>query len=85
MGGGPGSNGTCLYSHHLGGRGREISEFKASLVYRVSSRTVRATQRNPVSQTKKKGGGQGTSRRNGMRNNQVADQEGDNEWRVKMN
>jgi hypothetical protein len=32
----------------LGGRGRWISEFKASLVYRVSSRTARATQRNPV-------------------------------------
>jgi hypothetical protein len=30
------------------GRGRRISEFKVSLVYRVSSRTVRATQRNPV-------------------------------------
>jgi hypothetical protein len=36
----------------LGGRGRQISEFKASLVYRVSSRTARATQRNPVSKTK---------------------------------
>jgi hypothetical protein len=33
----------------LGGRGRQISEFKTSLVYRVSSRTARATQRNPVS------------------------------------
>jgi hypothetical protein len=33
---------------HLGGRGRWISEFKASLVYRVSSRTAKATQRNPV-------------------------------------
>jgi hypothetical protein len=32
----------------LGGRGRRISEFKASLVYRVSSRIARATQRNPV-------------------------------------
>ena len=32
----------------LWGRGRWISEFKASLVYRVSSRTARATQRNPV-------------------------------------
>jgi hypothetical protein len=32
----------------LGGRGRLISEFEASLVYRVSSRTGRATQRNPV-------------------------------------
>ena len=30
----------------LGGRGRQISELEASLVYRVSSRTVRATQRN---------------------------------------
>jgi hypothetical protein len=33
----------------LGGRGRQISEFKASLVYRMSSRTARAIQRNPVS------------------------------------
>jgi hypothetical protein len=38
----------------LGGRGRWISEFKASLVYRVSSKTARATQRNPVSKTKTK-------------------------------
>jgi hypothetical protein len=36
----------------LGGRGRQISEFEASLVYRVSSRTARATQRNPVWKTK---------------------------------
>jgi hypothetical protein len=35
----------------LGGRGRWISEFEASLVYRVSSRTARATQRNPVLNT----------------------------------
>jgi hypothetical protein len=33
----------------LGGRGRQISEFEASLVSKVSSRTARATQRNPVS------------------------------------
>jgi hypothetical protein len=33
----------------LGGRGRWISEFKASLIYKVSSRTARATQGNPVS------------------------------------
>ena len=33
----------------MGGRGRKISEFKASLVYRVSSRLARATQRNPAS------------------------------------
>jgi hypothetical protein len=37
----------------LGGRGRWISEFEASLVYRVSSRTARATQRNPVSKNQK--------------------------------
>jgi hypothetical protein len=38
----------------LGGRGRQISEFEASLVYRVSSRTARAIQRNPVSGRKTK-------------------------------
>jgi hypothetical protein len=38
----------------LGGRGRRISEFEASLVYRVSSRTARAIQRNPVSKNKTK-------------------------------
>jgi hypothetical protein len=38
----------------MGGRGRRISEFKASLVYRVSSRIARATQRNPVSKNQKK-------------------------------
>jgi hypothetical protein len=38
----------------LGGRGRGISEFEASLVYRVSSRTTRAIQRNPVSKNQKK-------------------------------
>jgi hypothetical protein len=37
-----------------GGRGRQISEFKASLVYKVISRTARAKQRNPVSRKKKK-------------------------------
>jgi hypothetical protein len=36
----------------LGDRGRRISEFKASLVYKVSSRAARAIQRNPVSKTK---------------------------------
>jgi hypothetical protein len=38
----------------LGGRGRQISEFKASLVYRVNSRTARAIQRNTVSEKKNK-------------------------------
>jgi hypothetical protein len=28
--------------------GRQISEFEVSLVYKVSSRTARAIQRNPV-------------------------------------
>ena len=37
-----------------GGRGRRISEFEASLVYRVSSRTARTIQRNPVSKNQKK-------------------------------
>jgi hypothetical protein len=39
-------------------RGRQISEFEASLFYKVSSRTARDTQRNPVSKknkNKKKG------------------------------
>jgi hypothetical protein len=46
----PGSGGASLESQHLGGRGWWISEFKASLVYRVSSRTARATLRNSVSE-----------------------------------
>ena len=32
----------------------DLCEFEASLVYRVSSRTVRAMQRNPVSKKKTK-------------------------------
>jgi hypothetical protein len=40
-------------SQHSRGRGRQISEFKVSLVYKVSSRTARAIQRNPVSKNKK--------------------------------
>jgi hypothetical protein len=35
-------------------RGRWISEFETSLVYRVSSRTARATQRNPALKKKQK-------------------------------
>jgi hypothetical protein len=38
----------------LGGRGRQISEFEASLVYKVCSRAARAIQRNPVSKNQKK-------------------------------
>jgi hypothetical protein len=37
----------------LGGRGRQISEFEASLVYRVSSRTARA-HRETLSRKNKK-------------------------------
>jgi hypothetical protein len=37
----------------LGGRGRRLSEFEASLVYKLSSRTARAIQRNPVSKKQK--------------------------------
>jgi hypothetical protein len=37
-----------------GSRGRWISEMEASLVYKVSSRIARATQRNPVSKAKNK-------------------------------
>jgi hypothetical protein len=32
----PGGGGAHLLSQHLGGRGRQISEFEASLVYRIS-------------------------------------------------
>jgi hypothetical protein len=39
---------------HDRGRGRQISEFEASLVYKVSSRTARDIQRNPVSKNKTK-------------------------------
>jgi hypothetical protein len=35
-------------STHSGGRGRPISEVEASLVYKLSSRTARAIQRNPI-------------------------------------
>jgi hypothetical protein len=37
----------------MGGRGMQISEFEGSLVYRVSSRTAKAIQRNPVLKKKK--------------------------------
>jgi hypothetical protein len=59
----PGSGGARLGSQHSGGRGRWISEFKANLVYRVSSRTARATQRNPVSKKERKKGRKEEKRR----------------------
>jgi hypothetical protein len=36
----------------LGGRVRRISEFEASLIYKMSSRTPRTIQKNPVSKNK---------------------------------
>jgi hypothetical protein len=39
---------------HSGGRGRQISEFEASLVYKVSSRTARAGNLKPCLETPKK-------------------------------
>ena len=45
-------DGTCLKSQHLGGRGSRISEFQASVVYKVT-RTAWAIQRNPVSKNQK--------------------------------
>jgi hypothetical protein len=64
----------------LGRQRQGISEFEASLVYRVSSRTARATQRNPVSkktknENKKSKGG----RRRIYRINR---KEGSKEWKV---
>ena len=50
----PGSGGIRLSSQDLGNRGRRISEFESSLVYRVSSRTSRDIQRNPLSKNKTK-------------------------------
>jgi hypothetical protein len=38
----------------LGGRGRWISEFKASLVYKVSSKTARATEKPCLEKPKTK-------------------------------
>jgi hypothetical protein len=42
----------CLKQKELGGRDSRISELEASLVHKVSSRTARAMQRNPVSKNK---------------------------------
>ena len=38
----------------MGGKGKQISEFERSLVYKESSRTARVIQRNPVLKNKKK-------------------------------
>jgi hypothetical protein len=49
-----GPGGARLSSQHWIGRGRRISEFEASLVYKVSSRKARAILRNSVTKSKKK-------------------------------
>ena len=51
---GPGSGGTLIPAFRKQ-KQRDLPEFEASLVYRVSSRTARTAQKNPVSkkQTKK--------------------------------
>jgi len=36
------------FSHSIGDKSSQISDLEASLVYRASSRTARATQRDPV-------------------------------------
>jgi hypothetical protein len=47
------SAGQWWHMHLWEGGGRQISEFQASLIYRVSSRTARAVERNPVSEKRK--------------------------------
>jgi hypothetical protein len=47
-------NSSKLINAALRRKSKQISEFKASLVYQVSSRKTRATQRNPVSTNKKR-------------------------------
>jgi hypothetical protein len=42
----PYGGGTHLYSQHLGGRGRQVSRFEGSLIYRVNSRTTSAAQKH---------------------------------------
>jgi hypothetical protein len=41
-------------AHASGHRARQISEFEASLAYRVSSRTAKATQRPCIKKPKEK-------------------------------
>jgi hypothetical protein len=68
-----GGGGARFESQHLGGRGRWISELEASLVYKVSSRTARATQRNPVSKRTNKQSNKQTrkEKRKGRKNEDI--------------
>jgi hypothetical protein len=65
--------------------GRQISEFKASLIYRASSRTARATQRNPVSKhiqgRRGRGGGGGGEGGEGEKERE----EGEEGWGAEQN
>ena len=56
------SGGTLLIPALGRQRQAELHKFEASLVYRVSSRTVRTTQRNLVSKTQKRPWWKGLSR-----------------------
>jgi hypothetical protein len=56
---------------HLRGRGRQISEFKASLVYRVSSRTARAIQINLSWETKQNKTKQNKTKQNKTKQNKT--------------
>ena len=49
-----GSGGWCVFDLHIDEAEADLCEFEASLVYRGSSRTARATQRNPVLKNKQK-------------------------------
>jgi hypothetical protein len=55
----------------LGGRGGQISEFEASLVYTVNSRTGKATQRNSVSEKKPTKQKATTTKTNSNNKNQI--------------
>jgi hypothetical protein len=55
----------------LGGRGRRISEFEASLVYRVSSRTASAIQRTHLKKNKKKKNNNKTNQTNKKQTNKL--------------
>ena len=62
--------------NYLGGRGRQIS-VNSNLVYTASSRTVRATQRSPVSKNKTK---QKNKNTNKNKNNNSKAKEGLEMW-----
>jgi hypothetical protein len=46
------ASGAHAFNLCTGGSGRQIFESEANLVYKMSSRTARATQRNPVLKNK---------------------------------